>query len=122
LDGSANIRLDLAAWSVASRAIISDAMIWSGILRDFGAAGAAWVFAGVGAWYLRNGYRQGVIPAIPRRPTKVDVDRRNEPVKFWLMMALVFLLTAICVGNGVAFSMSIPKDLVATRTAGETGR
>ena len=98
-------------------------MIWSGLLRDVGAAGAAWVFAGVGAWYLLKGYRQGVIIRdITRRPTKVDVDRRNEPVKFWLMMALVFLLTAICVGNGVAFSMSIPKDLVARRTVDETGR
>ena len=96
-------------------------MIWSGLLRDVGAAGAGWIFAGVGAWYLRNGYRQGVIRAIPQHSTKVYV-RRNEPVKFWLTMALVFLLTAICVGNGVAFSMSIPKDLVATRTAGETGR
>ena len=77
-------------------------MRWSGLLRDFGAAGAAWVFAGVGAWYLRNGYRQGVIR---------DVGRRNKPVKFWLMMALFFLGTAIAIGNGVAFSMSIPKDL-----------
>ena len=95
-------------------------MIWSGLLRDVGAAGAAWVFAGVGGWYLRNGYRQGVIGAIAR-PAKVYV-RRNEPVKFWLTMALVCLLTAISVGNGVAFSMSIPQDLVARRTAGETAR
>ena len=98
-------------------------MIWSRLLRDAGAAGAAWVLAGVGASYLVKGYRQGaIIRNIPRRPTDVDIDRRNEPARFWLMMALVVLLTAICVGNGVAFSMSIPQDLVARRTAGETGR
>jgi len=97
-------------------------MTWSGLLRDFGAAGTAWILSGVGAWYLYQGYRQGVIRAIPRRPTKVYLDRRREPVNFWLTMALVFLLTAIGIGNGVAFSMSIPKDLVATRTAGDTSR
>ncbi len=104
-----------------SRATISETMIWSGVLRDVGAAGTAWILAGVGASYLRKGYRQGVIPHVPRRPTKMDVDRRHEPGRFWLMMALVLLLTAIAVGNGVAFSMAIPNDFVAARASGKTG-